>query len=67
MDIRIAFVAALGAMASLAPAGAQTETAPVFEVASIKLNQTTLDGNRSINRAPGGGFEASNVSLSKYS
>jgi len=34
-----------------------------FEVVSIKRNTTTLNGNRSINRAPGGDLNATNATL----
>src|SRR6185312_17070237 len=43
---------------------AQTDPAPSkFEVVSMKRNTTTLNGNRSINRAPGGDLNATNVTL----
>jgi uncharacterized protein (TIGR03435 family) len=47
-------------------AGAQPNTGtplPKFEVASIKLNTTTLNGNRSLNRHDGGILDCSNVTL----
>src|SRR5438105_10343709 len=53
-------------LAGVAGCGAQTQAAPepelAFEVASVKPN-TTLDTNVSINRTPGGGLDAVNVSV----
>lgn len=53
-------------LAGVAGCGAQTQAAPepalAFEVASVKPN-ATLDPDVSINRTPGGGLDAVNVSV----
>jgi uncharacterized protein (TIGR03435 family) len=53
-------------LAAAGASGAQTQQAPAqeltFDVASVKPN-TTLDQNTSLNRTPGGGLDAVNVSV----
>jgi uncharacterized protein (TIGR03435 family) len=59
-------MSALALVCSVVSARAQTDTEkPMlkFEVASIKINTTTTNGNRSLNRHDGGILDCSNVPL----